>query len=113
MNEVSKFIVDNWQYISIAIIVLLEIVLLIVKRFKLKLNLPTSIYEKVCKLVKEAEQTFGAGHGDEKLKYVVSRYLQEEKVPGCFYSEFSWWVKCIVEDILGTPQKKGEEDGKK
>jgi len=102
-----KFLVDYWEYISIALLVILDVVILIVKRIKFNVELPSNSYEQLVQLVNEAEVQFGSGHGSEKLQYVVKKYFQQNNISCLMNVPLLKYVRNIVEIILSTPTKKG------
>lgn len=105
-----SFIVDYWQYISIALVVILDLVILIFKKARVQYKLPHSWYPFICDLVKEAESIYGAGHGSEKLNYVIEKVKTTYNVNHNDLM-FNNLVKTVIEDILSAPMKKGDNDG--
>ena len=105
MNIVD-FFREYWSYISFGLVVLFEIILLVVKRFKVDVKLPSNSYSSVIELIKQAEQIYGAGHGKEKLNYVVELYLKKNEIK-YFDNEVRYFISNLVESILSTPEKKG------
>lgn len=97
MEEFITFIVNHWKVIALAVVVLLEIVILILKK-------PTKILDNsfiaaVAGWIEEAEHQFVKG--EDKLNYVLekaSAYL------GDAYDRTA--VKNVVEWLLTLPQKK-------
>lgn len=98
MNLVD-FLVAYWRYISIAIVVILDVLILLLKRNKV---IDPSLFAKVVTAVMDAEEIFGSGEGQEKLNYVIEKVNQESVVK---YS--SGVIKHITELVLSTPTKKG------
>lgn len=99
MKTILDFIVNNWQYLSFALVVLLEFVLLIIKRKK-TVSIPEGIITDLINLINEAEVKLGAGNGKDKLEYVINTILI--KYPCLDISA----IKEAVEFILTSPQKK-------
>lgn len=100
MEAVKVFIVENWQYISIALVIILDIVLLIVKRNKTNI-IDNGLFKKVIDLTILAENKFGAGHGEDKLNFVLSS-LSTEGVP-------EGMLKSIIEYVLSAPKRKEKQ----
>lgn len=107
MNQIVDFIRDNWSYISFGLVILMELILLIVKRNKTSVY-DNSIIAQLIPLVAAAEEIFGSGHGKEKLDYVVKTYNEshlQAQLPVKVIESF-------VESILATPEKKGSRNEK-
>lgn len=98
MEQFYSFLVDNWQWISIILIILLEIILLAV-RSKV-VSLPEGVLTTILELIIKAEKNFGAGHGSEKLSFVISETLK------VFPSASPEVIKKYVEMVLTSPEKK-------
>lgn len=101
MDELVNFLKDYWQYISIAIVVLFDILLILLKR-------KPKFYGYVLDLVdyiQDAEKEYGAGHGDEKLNSVIDRKIRKENMPNTQFNRDC--IAHLVERILQTPTKKG------
>lgn len=108
--EFILFIERYWQYLSVGLIVLIDLIILIVKKTKVAVSLPSNSYSQLVDLVNEAENVFGAGHGKEKLNYVVESYIKKNDIK-YFDSEVGYFVKGVIEKILSTPHKKGGSYG--
>lgn len=106
--QIVDFIRDNWQYFSAALVVVLEIVLLFLKRSK-SLALTDGQIDNLIDWVLEAEKFIGSGKGNEKIKYVCQKF--HDRYPTSNMED--WAIRYSVERILTTPQKKGVNDGKK
>ena len=111
--QIVNFLREHWQLISFVLVVILEVVLLFVKTLKVNVKLPTNTLDQILEYVKYAEKVYGSGHGQEKLNYVVNRYLQHNDIQKVFQSEVEYWIKLLVESILESPQKKGVKDEQK
>ena len=111
-----EFLQNYWKLIALAVLLLLDVILVVLNRRK-----PIKVYDSVHQailyilpsLIKSAEQSYIAtGQGDAKLSMVIElihNYLVS--VYGMSYEEavtYDEFVKKQVEDILSTPQKKGE-----
>lgn len=105
MESIKQFIVDNWQFISFGLVVLFELLILIFKKKNKTLLLDNSAYSSLVRLVKEAEEKFGSGSGEDKLRYVISNFLREKHIGNL--TEFNGIIKAMVDDILECPTKKG------
>lgn len=57
--------------------------------------------------VKEAEDFYGAGHGQEKFERVFSKYIAKYGKDATNYEFEKVVVANAVDKILSTPQKKG------
>ena len=97
MNEIVDFLVKYWKVIGAAIVVILEVVLLILKKRPVDNSLSTVLSS----LVIEAEKLFE--DGKDKLDWVIT---QARKMPQ-FQELPYWYLVEKVEMILKTPTKKG------
>lgn len=102
MNEVITFIVNYWQYISIGLVAVLEIILLILKGRKPAV-LSDGQYQHLIDWIIAAEKTFGNGEGDKKLQYVIKMFRATYPTS----SMEDWCIKATVNEILKCPTKKG------
>lgn len=100
-DTIVSFLRDNWQYISAALVVVLEIVLLFLKRKK-SLALTDGQIDNLIEWILEAEKFIGSGKGKEKIKYVCQKF--HDRYPTSMMED--WAVRHSVERILSTPQKK-------
>lgn len=98
METFLNFLVTNWQYISIGLVVVLDIILILCRKTKVIDNSLTSI---LVALIKSAEVE--CADGKAKLNYVLEHIRD--------YKEFDtlplWYISNQVEAILATPTKKG------
>lgn len=62
-------------------------------------------YSEVLRLVIEAEELYGAGHGKEKLDFVITSMSANHQY-GYVIDGFARLVEGAVNDILTSPQKK-------
>lgn len=107
------FIVENYQFIALVGAGLIDVILLIValcsKKEKPILNL---ISDMLPGFIKDAEVAIGSGNGEQKMEYVLSRIEEEyKKQTGCVLHLRGYLYRSFrnrIEDILGTPQKKGK-----
>lgn len=123
--QVVDFIVNYWQYLSIALVVLIEIVILIIKRHPKKYDDFVQVVEQafvhVPSIISAAEEVYTAsGEGVQKMEFVLFEILNfiegrlhrdvNEKECDYIYKTFSQFI----EAILDAPTKKGgcgrEED---
>lgn len=112
MNQVFEFIVRYWKYISIAIVIIIEVLIILIKKKPVKVidGVKSAILASLPDYIAEAEAKFGKGKGEEKLKYVVAKCLLDLKnaQPELDCSLYIDLIQDAVESILKTPQKKGE-----
>lgn len=62
-------------------------------------------YSEVLKFVIDAEELYGAGHGKEKLDFVITSMSSIHQY-GHVIDGFVKLVECAVDDILTSPHKK-------
>lgn len=113
MEKIFEFIAANWQYISICIVIVIEVLIILIKKRPVKIidSVKSVILTDLPEVIKEAEDKFGPGKGEEKLKYVVAVILLKLKVtqPDLDASLYIDTIKDGIEKILDTPQKKKGE----
>lgn len=109
MIEILK---ENWKLILEVVVLLASIIFFIVKKKPVKVidSLKTAIMRILPILINEAEEKFGAGNGAEKNKFVLQSVIDDLKVtqPGVDVNFYLPFIRKFIEDILSTPQKKGE-----
>lgn len=107
MQQISEFLVNYWQYISIALVVIIDIVLFLFKK-RTKIY-DASAYSHLITLVDEVEDMSKSMDvpmtGRDKLKYVVDHYFALTGLEDNMWNRSS--IICLVERILSTPTKKG------
>ena len=109
MQKVIEFIQNNWQFVVLAVVAILELVVaLIRKRSKVEIY-DDSATSELLDLIIKAESQFGSGHGSEKLAFVLSTFI--DKHPGL--KGYESIIQSIVERILKSPQRKEKIDEKK
>lgn len=115
METFSKFIVDNWQFISTVLLAIFSLICMIIKRRPLSLDEFQSAlddcYRNLPYFIQRAENNIS--NGDDKLDFVLAcacnhvtqslhRPLTEKEElkvkKGC---------KTVVEEILFCPTRKG------
>lgn len=112
----KNFIVDNWQFISIALVILCNIILIFIKRKEKRSTFDAALENVISAIpmyVIEAENKFGNGHGSEKYEYVkdlCSSLVFNELGRELTKTEKKWFdghVKQTIDFVLTAPQKKG------
>ena len=99
METFLNFLVKYWQYISVALVVIFEFILMVIKKKPQVFD--NSLTADLVELIKIAEERFGEGHGVDKLSYVVEEASKKHSsIPPQVISFF-------VDSILNTPTKKG------
>lgn len=121
MQEFGKFIVDNWKIILEVILLILSVVLFILKKKPVKVvdSVKTFIVRALPTFINSAEKYVDVFEptrkitGEEKMRMVLhdcyTFMIDELGVPQedlCIYTS---WLREAIEDILDTPQKKGEK----
>lgn len=115
--DFKEFLVNNWQYISIGILCLLDVLIIILKRRPKKWDeLNNIISQAIAKLpgfIQSAE-TMGSDYtGMDKKNFVVSwifEFIQNALKRDLSLSEEQYCYKAIswaIENILDCPTKKG------
>lgn len=105
-----EFLKENWQWLALIIIAVLNVVLVILK--KTKIIKGDTAFETVLKAlpgyIVQVENLVGSGNGKEKWKQVVIlaadcyRKASGQDLPDDFIEK----VNLAIEAILTTPQKK-------
>lgn len=114
--QVLDFIVNNWQYISIALVVLLDIIILIVKnrpkRFDEINDIISQCIAKIPAFIQDAE-SLGDYDGADKKSLVVGwlfQFIENTLKRAPSASEEQYIYKALsyyIEAILDCPTKKG------
>ncbi len=116
MEEFVVFLRDNWKFLVEILLLVISVIICLVKRTKI--NIPGSVISdlliKIPSWINEAEQEIGVGKGQEKLKYVFSKavdFLHEvmDLSTADIIRYYGENLICSIEDILSTPQKKGDQ----
>lgn len=103
LDIIINFIKDNyWWIVPIFIAVVQSIFLLIFKRRPIIKD--TSYYRDLMLLINEAENYYGSGHGDEKLDFVLNKFITLKDLDNSEWMKSS--IKNVVEMILSIPSKK-------
>lgn len=116
MNEVITFIVDYWQYISIGLLFIFELILLIVKKRPMSLDAFQNAWNEAIKKI--PSYIYGAEKSDElsgegKKECVVQRTLQYisgelgRELTDKEISRVEGSISAFIEAILYCPTKKG------
>lgn len=106
MEKISDFLVTNWQFISAALTFLLLIIGMVIKKKPVTEIIDDSAYKDLIILVNQAEEKYGAGHGAEKLDFVISSFANLKNLDRDTWIYSS--IKSKVETILSTPAKRKE-----
>ena len=100
---------ENWKLVAFGLCLCIELVLFLIKKKPIKVV--DTIYQQIYKLVicciKVVERP---GNGSQKKTAVLSM-VQEwlaEKHPEVDFQIYLDFASKLIEDILSTPQKKGE-----
>lgn len=109
-----EFLKTYWKLIVALILIALDVVLLVLKKRPLKVvNAVTSTISDILpSLINEAEAKYGQGNGDLKLELVI--HLCKQYLISCLgltleeANTYTGLIKTAVENILSTPQKKGD-----
>lgn len=110
--NVWQFIVEYWELLLSAVTLIVSVIVLIVKKRPVT-ELTTAIYQCCVLAIGEAEKT--DYKGDRKLQFAVDLVstLLKARWPDIDVNKYVNLIVNTIESILSTPQKKGENDGKK
>lgn len=104
--------IKDYYYLMVLIlaIIILIIELILSYRVKPNQNILSFIDKIVPEFIIEAEQKYGASHGNEKLTFCVG--LISSALVRVFnikdISTYDAYIKARIEETLSTPQKKGD-----
>ena len=98
MQTVLDFIQANWQYISAGVLLVIEVLILILKKRPQVID--TSLLASLSQFILEAESRFKVG--TEKMQYVLQC---ANALLGDKFVEKD--IRDLVEYLLTLPQKKG------
>lgn len=117
MQSVLDFLSTYWTYISAGIIILIEVLIVILKKRPITLDVfLDAVRQCVCNLPKMISYVEGPGHGDEKKEQVILyglAYVSDLLHRDLTVSESKYVEATIseqIEKILSTPQKKGAQN---
>lgn len=117
MEAFVEFLRENWRFLVELLCLVLSIILLLLKK-KNKVVISSSVISDVLvnlpAYIEHAEEKYGSGHGNEKLKFVMSeaiKFLEIETGLSTADILRSYGETLIlnIENILSTPQKKGDQ----
>lgn len=100
----KEFLVENWQFISTALLTVVCIILALAKKKPVNQILDNSAYKDLIILIKQAEEKFGSGHGKDKLDYVITSFCNLKSLDRDTFLKCS--IQSKVENILATPERK-------
>lgn len=110
----TEFIKTYWKLIVALILVVLDIVLIVIKKrpFKVVDAVTATISDILPKLILDAEAEYPQGHGDLKLELVVQLcknfLISSLGLTASEVERYEAYIKLRVEAILSTPKKKGD-----
>lgn len=110
MKDILNFLQNYWREIAWILGLILSIVLCCVRKKPVKVvdTLKEKILFELPEVISAAEERFGAGHGAEKLQFVLDFFTWEFSKNGLVMGEtYIKFIKSSVENILATPSKKG------
>ena len=117
MENFVAFLRDNWKFLLEILVPLVSLVVLCFVR-KVKVNIPdvllTELMVNIPLWIVDAEKDIGAGNGDMKMKYVFKKaidYLCTNLglTTADAIRVYGHQVVQSIENILETPQKKGDQ----
>lgn len=113
----KEFILENWKFLLEILLLIVSTLIVIFKR-KVKIKVPESdlanMLSNIPVWIIDAENTFGAGHGEQKFSYVYNKavnYLIEKLncTVGCLPGALLLTIKDFIEEVLAAPTKKKED----
>ena len=115
--EIVKFLEDYWQYISVALVFIFEIIIMIVKRRPMSLDAFQSAWDSALKKIPSfivlAESLSDEYTGSGKKEIVLNRtlkYIQDElgrELTDKEEARVEGSISAFIEAILYCPTKKG------
>lgn len=100
--KVIEFIQEYWPYLSTIIVVVVDLIIFIFKKTKVKFN-DEGFFGDLIRFVEEAELKFGPGTGEEKLNYVIDAIVSQRS----YYKGHEDFIEMAVDEVLSLPTKKG------
>lgn len=109
MKEVLDFIVQYWQYISVGVVLIINILIFIIKKRPVMVqeSLKQVLLSLLPGFIAGAEEAIGHGNGSTKLALVLNAcddWLQNNGFS--LTPELKKFIGLSIENILSTPQKK-------
>lgn len=111
MNVIVQFLRDNWRDLLVIVIALVTLVVNLIKR-KVNINDVLSVaYSAIPDLVSSAEAKYGAGHGEDKFKFVFQEAILLIATAGNLNAseackKYGVLIQTFIESCLSTPTKK-------
>lgn len=118
MEAAIEFLRENWKFLVEILVPILSMLILLIFKKRAKINIPdatlSGMFAALPLWIQDAETTIGAGKGDQKLKFVLTQavnYLAKAlgvstgEILRCYGSQ----LLIDIENILATPQKKGDQ----
>lgn len=113
---VKSFIAENWYFIAIIGFLIVLFIDIFKNKKKIVVNtelvdsIKTAILAMIPRIIKVAEENFGAGNGEKKKIAVVTAVV--DNITKLFdistedvYSKYSKLIYDFVEEVLSTPEK--------
>lgn len=107
MQEIYKFLIENWHIVVSVLVFIGSLVVAIVRKRPIS-DITSKLYNLCICAIKLAEDT--EYKGDKKLGFAVGLVLHalQSDYPNLKVSNYEELIKSLIESILSTPQKKGE-----
>lgn len=99
LQDILNFIKENYSWLLTLFGSIVGCIFVVIFRRKSFIIQDYEIVSEIKYFINLAESKFGAGHGPEKLKYVLDLFSSK-------HGSWSYQILGIVEDMLSTPQKK-------
>lgn len=108
MDEISKFLVNNWQMLLSAVLVIISVVVSAIQKKPIT-SITSEIYQLVCKAVLKVEEE-GVKGAEQKRGLATMQVLDQLKsiYPKIDAKKYVSYIHLVIEDVLSTPQKKGD-----
>ena len=113
VEKIITFIVAHWRAIADVCAALFCLVVFLCRKKPVKVI--DTIYQELTKLIltgiNEAEEDHGAGNGENKKLQVIElvKTWLSIKHPEVDAKTYLTFASAMIEEILSTPQKKGEK----
>ena len=106
------FLLTYWKIITLVALIVINITINLVKKPKVIDTIIDTINSYVPTAINDAEKAIGPGNGSSKLNYAVNNVLNylefRFNLTNIVLQRYKKYIVLAIENVLTTPQKKGE-----
>lgn len=110
-----NFLLMYWRILVLVALIVINIIISLVRKPKVLNTIIDTINQYVPTAINEAERAIGEGNGASKLNYAINNVLNylefRFNISGYALERYKKYIAIEIENVLSTPQKKGEKNG--